>query len=217
MGIRVVLADDHRLVRQGLKALLQKECDIEIVAEAEDGTAAIKLVGEISPDVVIMDVAMPGLGGIEATQHITAKSPGTRIIGLSMYADRRFIVGMLSAGASGYLLKDCAGEEMVQAIRMVAAGSTFMSPAVANVVVKDYFHHLEKTGARAFSTLSSREEEVFKLLVEGKSAKQIAAKLCLSIKTIETHRQQIMKKLNLTSMAGLIKYAIREGMTSLDA
>ena len=216
MSIRIILADDHKIVREGIRSLLEKQADIEVVAEADDGRTLLKLVEEMLPNVVVADVAMPDLNGIEATRQITNKDPNIKVVALSMYSDRRFIMGMLSAGASGYLPKDCAFEELAQAIRTVAADRTYLSPTVADIVVKDYFHHLEKTDLSAFSILSSREREVLQLLAEGKTVKEIASHLAISVKTIETHRQQIMSKLNIHSVAELTKYAIREGLTSLE-
>ena len=216
MTIRVLLADDHKIVRQGLRGLLEKQPDIEVIAEAEDGRTAVRLVKEMSPNVVIMDVAMPDLNGIEATRQITAKAPGTKVVTLSMYSDRRFVAEMLGAGASGYLLKDCAFEELIQAIHTVAANQVYLSPTIVNTLVKDYIHRLEKSDASAFSLLTTREREVLQLLAEGKTTKEIGHQLYLSVKTIETYRQQIMIKLNIRSIAELTTYAIREGLTALE-
>jgi len=216
MSIKVLLVDDHRIVREGLRSLLEKEADIEVVAEAEDGLVLLGLVQEMLPDIVIMDVAMPNLNGIEATRQIISRVPGTKVLALSMYSDRRFVIGMLSAGASGYLLKDCAFEELTQAIRAVAANRTYLSPGIADIVVKEYLHHLEKTGFSAFSVLTAREREILQLLAEGRPVREIARDLCLSVKTIESHRQHIMTKLNIHSIANLTKYAISEGLTSLE-
>jgi len=216
MSIRVLLADDHKIIREGLRSLLEKQPDIEVVAEAENGLATLKLVDETAPNIVIMDVAMPDLNGTEATRQIIAKAPTVKVIALSMYSDRRFVIGMLSAGASGYLPKDCAFEELVQAIRTVAADRTYLSPSIVDIVVKDYFHHLEKTDSSVLSILTSREREVLQLLAEGRTVKEIARHLSLNVKTIETHCQQIMHKLDTHSIAKLTKYAIREGLTSLN-
>ena len=216
MSIRILLADDHKIVREGLRSLLEKQPDMEVTAEAEDGATILRLVEEKPFDIVIMDVAMTGLNGTEATRQIIAKTPTVKVLALSMYSDRRFIMGMLSAGASGYLSKDCAFAELVQAIRTVAADRTYLSPTIVDTVVKDYFHHLEKTAPSALSVLTSREREVLQLLAEGKSVKENAHHLCLSIKTIETHRQQTMNRLGIHSIAELTKYAIREGLTSLE-
>ena len=217
MSIRILLADDHKIMRQGLRSLLESEADMEVIAEAEDGLALLGLVQEMLPDIVIMDVAMPNLNGIEATRQIIGRAPGIKVLALSMYSDRRFITSMLSAGASGYLPKDCAFEELAQAIRAIAAGQTYLSPRIADIVVKEYVHHLKKTNSSAFSVLTDRQREVLQLLAEGKTIKEIARDLCLSVKTIETHRQQIMNKLNIHSIAELTKYAISEGLTSLES
>ncbi len=217
MIIRVLLADDHRIVREGLRGLLEKEADMEVIAEADDGLEIPRLVQEMSPHIVIMDVTMPNLNGIEATRQITTKAAGVKVLALSMHSDRRFVTGMLSAGASGYLLKDCAFEELVQAIRAITAGQTYLSPRIVNVVVKDYVHYLEKSNSSAVSILTAREREVLQLLAEGKTVKEIARDLYLSVKTIETHRRQIMNKLNTHSIAELTKYAISEGLTSLES
>ena len=221
MAVRVLIADDHKLVREGLRSLLEKEPDMKVIGEAADGHTALSLVQQESPDVVIIDVAMPNLNGIEATRQILTKAPNTRVIALSMYTDRRFIIGMLNAGASGYLPKDCAFEELAAAIRAVAANRTYLSPTIIDVVIKDYFHQLQFTQLRknntgVFSTLTSREREVTQLLAEGKTVKEIARHISLSVKTIETYRQHIMTKLNTHSIAELTKYALREGLTSLD-
>jgi DNA-binding NarL/FixJ family response regulator len=214
MAIRILLADDHKIVRQGLRTLLQKEPYMEVVAEAEDGRASLKLAQQLSPQVVIMDVGMPDLNGIEATRQVLADSPGIKVIALSMHSDRRFVVNMLKAGASGYLLKDSAFEELAAAIRAVMANKTYLSPGVSDVVIKDYISS-PKLDSSAFSVLTAREREVLQLMAEGKSTKQIADRLIVSVKTIETHRQQIMNKLNIHSVAELTKYAIREGLSSL--
>jgi len=212
MSIKVLLADDHRIVREGLRVLLETEADMEVIAEAKDGLTLLGLVQEMSPDIVLMDVAMPNLNGIEATRQIIGTALGIKVLALSMYSDRQFVIGMLSAGASGYLLKDCAFEELV--IRVVATNRTYLSPGIADIVVKEYLHHLEKTSCSAFSVLTVREREVLQLLAEGGTVGEIARGLCLSVKTIETHRQHIMNKLNIRSIARLTKYAVR--LTSLE-
>jgi two-component system response regulator NreC len=217
MAIRVIIADDHQIVRQGLRILLEREPDLEVVAEAEDGRLTVRLVRELHPDLVIMDVAMPDLNGIEATRQIILEWPKVKVIALSMYADKRFVVNMLKAGASGYLLKDCAFEELIRAIRVVLAQKTYLSPGVTDIVVKDYMKGTPPTAPSVFSVLTPREREVLQLMSEGKSTNMIADCLHVSVKTIETHRQQVMQKLNLRSIAELTKYAIREGLTSLES
>lgn len=216
MTIRVLVADDHKILREGLRSLLESQDDMEVVAEAEDGRTAVGLARELKPDVVVMDVAMPDLNGIEATRQIVADSPNVAVIGLSMHSDRRFVAGMLSAGAYGYLLKDCTFDELVEAIRSVVAGRRYLSPAVTGVVVDDYVRRLTKEESVPCSVLTAREREVLQLLAEGKSTKEMASQLHVSVKTIETHRQKIMEKLGLHSVAELTKYAIREGLVSLE-
>ncbi len=216
MSVKVVIADDHQIVRQGLRTLLEREPDLQVVAEAEDGRETVRLVREMNPEVVIMDVAMPDLNGIEAARQISAEYPQTKVIALSMYADKRFVVNMLKAGAAGYLLKDCAFEELVRAIRAVLINKTYLSAAVTDIVVKDYLTGASPLEASVFSLLSPREREVLQLMSEGRSTSKIADSLHVSIKTVETHRQQVMHKLNIHSVAELTKYAIREGLTSLE-
>lgn len=216
MTIRVLLAEDHKLVRECLRAALETEGDIEVVAEADNGRMAVKLTADKQPNIVVMDVVMPDLNGIEATRQILAKAPGVKVLALSMHSDRRFVAGMLSAGASGYVLKDCAFEELAQAIRMVAANKTYLSPRIAGVVVGDYVKQLAGANGQTASVLTAREREVAQLLAEGNSTKGVAATLHVSAKTIETHRRQIMAKLEIHSIAELTKFAIRAGLTSLD-
>ncbi len=214
MPIKIILADDHKIVRQGLRTLLEKEPDIEVIAEADDGRMAVRLARELSPQVIIMDVGMPDLNGIEATRQVLAETPGIKVIGLSMHCDRRFVMNMLKAGASGYLLKDSAFEELASAIRRVLANKIYLSPEISNIVVKDY---LQGGGDETvYTVLTPREREVLQLMAEGKSSRQIADLLNISIKTVETHRMQIQHKLEIYSVAELTKYAIREGLSSLD-
>ena len=215
MSIKVVLVDDHKVMREGLRALLKNESDLEVAGEAADGQSAFRLVSEIKPDLVIMDIAMPGLNGIETTRKIISKFSGVRVLALSAYSDRRFIFRVFKAGASGYLLKDCAFEELVCAIRAVSARQIYLSPGIANIVLKDYLRQSLKNSTSVFSVLTDREREVLQLLSEGKTTKQIAALLKVSVKTIETQRSRVMDKLNIRSIAELTKYAIREGITSL--
>jgi DNA-binding NarL/FixJ family response regulator len=215
MTLRIVLADDHKIVRDGLRNLLERYPDMEVAGEAEDGREALSLARKLSPDVVIMDIAMPDLNGIEATRQILAEIRNVKIIALSMHSDKRFVSEMLKAGASAYLLKDCAFEELVTAIRTIMKGKIYLSPGIAGVVIEDYLSKGSREDASAFSVLSDREREVLQLMVEGKSTKEIAAHLNVSAKTIETHRANIMAKLDIHTIAELTKYAIREGLTSL--
>jgi DNA-binding NarL/FixJ family response regulator len=215
MTIRVLLADDHKIVRDGLRNLLEKHADIAVLGEAEDGREALQLARKLSPDVVVMDIAMPELNGIEATRQILSEYPGIKIVALSMHSDKRFVSEMLKAGASAYLLKDCAFEELITAIRTIMTGKIYLSPGIAGVVLEDYIRSDRKPGPTVFSQLSDREREVLQLMAEGKTTKEVAAHLNVSIKTVETHRMNIMTKLDIHSIAELTKYAIREGLTSL--
>jgi DNA-binding NarL/FixJ family response regulator len=216
MTIRVLLADDHKIVREGLMSLLEKEPDIDVVAMADNGRTAVQLAGELKPDVAVLDIAMPEMNGIEATRRISRDDPEIKVLALSMHSARRFVTEALSAGAKGYLLKDCAAEELVRAIRTVAGNETYLSPKVAGLIVKDYLKHSPETTLSENSCLTNREREILQLIAEGESTKEIAFKIGVSIKTVETHRQQIMKKLNLHSVAELTRYAIREGLTPLN-
>lgn len=217
MATRVLLADDHRIIREGLRSLLQKQSDMEVVEEAQDGITAVRLTEKLHPDIVIMDIGMPDLNGIEAARQIITRVKGVKVIALSMHSDKRFVLEMLKAGASGYLLKDCAFEELINAIRTVSAGQIYLSHRVTGVVVDEYLHNRPTRDGTAYNLLSAREREVLQLLAEGNSTKSIASSLNVSIKTVETHRQQIMEKLNLHSVAELTKYAVKEGLTSLDS
>ncbi|MEW6192922.1 MAG: response regulator transcription factor [Bacillota bacterium] len=216
MSTRIILADDHKIVRDGLAALLAKVPGLEVVAEAADGRTAVRLAREMLPDVVIMDISMPDLNGIEATRQIVAEVSGVKVIALSMHSGRRLVMEVFKAGASGYLFKDCAFEELASAIRSVVAGDTYLSPKIAGVMVKELATQSLTDTPVAFSVLTAREREVLQLLAEGKTTKKIASLLHLSTKTVETHRQQIMKKLNIHSVAELTRFAIREGLVSLD-
>lgn len=215
MTTRVLLVDDHKIMRQGLRTMLETETDAEVIGEAEDGHAAIELAESLVPDIVIMDVGMPGMNGMEATRRIAGETAGPRVIALSMHSDKRFVMEMLRAGASGYLLKDGAFEELAQALDAVSSGKTYLSPTIADVVLAATMQKSTATEAAPASVLTPREREVLQLIAEGNTTKAIAAKLGVSVKTIETHRQNIMEKLQIRSVAELTKYAIREGITSL--
>ena len=216
MSIRVLLSDDHRIVREGLRSLLEKEPDIELVGEAEDGRSTLELASRLKPQVVVMDISMPDLNGIDATRKLLEKLPSVKVLALSMHTDQRFIEGMLRAGATGYLPKDCASEELVLAIRTVLSNQTYLSPSIADVVRRDYLSQRRGADISVSYVLTEREREVLQLMAEGKNTKEIASRLQVSVKTIETFRQHIMQKLNLHSLAELTKYAIREGLTSLE-
>ncbi len=216
MSIKVLLADDHAIIREGLRSLLEKQPEMEVIADTDDGRKAVELVRELLPDIVIMDITMPGLNGIEATRQITAEFPDVKVIALSIHSKRRFVADMLSAGATGYILKECLFDELVQAIKAVAAGGRYLSPRITDVVVSDYVKRLSATAYSPFEALKTREREVLQLVAEGKSTKQIALELHVSSKTIEANRRQIMEKLNIHSVAELTKYAVREGLTTLE-
>jgi DNA-binding NarL/FixJ family response regulator len=215
MIIRILLADDHAIILDGLASLLERNTDFKVVGRARDGMSAVRLAAELFPDVVIMDISMPGLNGIEATRRILAANPKRRVIALSMHNDGRYISEALKSGALGYLLKESAFEELIAAVRTVMKGQCYLSASIAGVVIKDYVRHLEKTESGAFSVLTPREREVLQALSEGLSTKEIACRLSVSVKTVETYRSQIMEKLDIHSVAELTKYAIREGITSL--
>jgi DNA-binding NarL/FixJ family response regulator len=216
MSIRVLLVDDHKIIREGLCTLLKKTPDIEVVAEAENGRMALQLAREVMPDVIVMDVSMPGLNGIEATRKILAALPDIKVVTLSMHSDNRLVVGMLTAGASGYLLKDCSFEELENAIRTVVANQIYLSPQLTRDIIKYQVRNSPLTKSSPFSILTGKEREILQLVVEGNNTKQIARILKVSIKTVEAHRKKIMTKLNIHSISGLTKYAIRQGLTSLE-
>lgn len=213
MSIRVMLVDDHRIVVEGLRSLLGSEPGIEVVAAAENGRVSVQLARELRPDVVLMDMAMPEMNGIEATRRIAGEIPGTQVLALSMHADRRFVVEALNAGAKGYLLKECAADELVTAIRTVAANDTYLSKKITGLIVKEYIERIPGLPTSSASLLTPREREILQLIAEGKSTKEIAFTMEISVSTVETFRRLIMKKLDLYSVAELTKYAIREGLT----
>jgi len=213
--IRVLLADDHKLIRAGLVLVVQQQPDLSVVGEADDGRQAVELVESLKPDVVVMDIGMPNLNGIEAARQITALHPDTAVVILSMHADEGYVLRALKAGARAYLLKDSATADLAQAIRAVAEGKSFFSPAVSKVLLQDYMRKLRRTGAEdSYDLLSPREREVLQLVAEGKSNKEVANLLSLSTYTVETHRAKIMQKLNLKGVPELILYAVRKGIIS---
>ena len=217
MGIKILLADDHKLLREGLRALIEEQQNMTVIAEAENGRSAVQLSARLSPDIIVMDISMPGLNGIDATRRITAELPGVKVIALSMHADRNFVVEMFKAGAMGYLLKDCAFEELIRAINTVVANKAYLSAKLSDTMIKDYVNLFPGKNLSVFSALTNREREILQLLAEGKGTREISAGLNVSTKTVETFRRQIMKKLDIHSVAELTKYAIRAGLTSLDA
>jgi len=217
VAIRIVLADDHALLRQGVRSLIEDEKDMEVIGEANDGREVVSLCDDLCPDVVVMDIAMPHLNGIEATRKIRSEAGTVKVLALSMHNDKRYAAGMLAAGASGYLLKDCVYDELVEGIRKVASGGTYLSPGIQGIILGDYVERMAEGGGAdpsAFSVLTEREREVLQLVAEGQTTKEIADALYISVKTVESHRQNIMEKTGLHNVAELTKYAIREGLTS---
>ena len=214
--VRIILADDHQILREGLRGILMKHSDMEIVAEADNGMTTVDMAKQLSPDVVIMDITMPDLNGIEATRQILRDAPGVRVIALSMHSDRHFIERMLQSGASGYLLKHCASRELITAIRTVQAGKLYLSKTITDLTLEEVQELKNASSASHSSSLTAKEREVLQMVAEGCSTKLIAGRLHVTENTIEKHRQHIMDKLGLHTIADLTKYAIREGMTSLE-
>jgi DNA-binding NarL/FixJ family response regulator len=212
----ILLADDHRIFRDGLRPLLAAQPSLRVVAEAADGLEALRLAKELRPDIAVLDVSMPGLNGIEVTRRLAVEAPQVTSIVLSMHSDRRFVLEALRAGARGYLLKDEGIEELLRAIRAVQAGETYLCAAVGQQVIHDYVRLADADAGSVFALLTPREREVLQLLAEGLATKEVAARLKLSVKTIETHRKALMDKLEIHSIAQLTKYAIREGLTPLE-
>lgn len=209
--IRVLLVDDHGLLRKGVRSVLAQDASIVVVAEASDGAQAVRLAEEVSPDVVLLDVAMPGLNGLDAAAQIARRTKRTGVIVLSMYSDEEYLVRAVSAGVRGYLLKDSAEPDLVRAVRTVAAGKTFFSPAIADMLFDDYLLRLQREGVQdSYELLTDREKQVLQLLAEGKTNKDVAIALSLGLSTIETHRLNLMKKLDLHNTAELVLYAVRK-------
>ena len=213
MSVKIIIADDHKIMRDGLRNMLDKEPGMEVVAEAKNGREDLRLAEQLRPDILIMDISMDDLNGIDATRSLVGKGLGTRVIALSMHADKRFVAGMFEAGAMAYLLKECSYEELIQAIRQVMSGRTYLCSMISGVMIRDYIQRMRRNEP---SVLSPREKEILQLMAEGSTTKRIADQLKVSVKTVETHRQHIMDKLNIFSIAELTKYAIKEGITSLD-
>lgn len=214
--MRILIADDHGIVREGLKILIENEADMEVVGEAEDGLMVTQLAKELSPDVIVMDISMPNLNGVEATHLILEENPDTRIIALSVHFDKHFVTEMLKAGASGYVLKSCLFDEVLRALRTVSRNEHYLSPKITDIVLDDYKHYMATYNKTDENRLTARERQIVQLLAEGKSAKQIASHLNISPKTADANRRQVMNKLGIFSVAELTKYAIREGLTSTE-
>ena len=215
MNTRILITDNHPIFREGLRSLLSREADLEVAGEAGSGIEAIEKAGELNPDVIIMDIHMPGMNGIEATRRILAENRIIRVLALSMEADRRFIVEALESGAAGYMLKDAFYAELAVAVRAVAAGDTYLGPQITELIIRDFMRRVPEKLPLSFSILTTREREIIQLIADGGNAKEIAARFGCSVKTVEVHRHNIMKKLNLFSIAELTKYAVREGLSSL--
>jgi two-component system, NarL family, response regulator NreC len=213
--IRIVLADDHVVMRNGLKLLLERQSNFEVAGEAINGREAVEICEKEKPDVLVLDIAMPNLNGIEAARQISAKMPQIAIVILSMHSDESYVLRALKAGARAYLLKDSAEADLINAIRAVTEGKAFFSPAISKMLVEDYMRRLEQRGVEdSYELLTTREREILQLLAEGKSNKEVAAMLNLSLYTVETHRGNILQKLNLHSVPELILYAVRKGVIS---
>jgi two-component system response regulator NreC len=213
--LRVLLADDHNLIRAGLRLVVAQQPDFVVAGEASNGREAVAMAESLAPDVVVMDIGMPDLNGIEACRQIREKHPETQVVMLSMHSDEGYILRALKAGARAYLLKDSAEADLARAIHAAAEGKSFFSPAVARILLEDYMRKLERTGAEdSYELLTPREREVLQLVAEGNSSKDIANGLNLSVYTVETHRAKIMQKLNLKSVPELILYAVRKGIIS---
>lgn len=211
--IRIILADDHQLFRRGLRALLEQQPDLSIVAEAKDGREAVAAARSLRPDVLVADIGMPNLNGIEAARQLKESSSDTAIVIVSMHSDESYVLRALKAGAKGYLLKDSAEDDLIRAIRAVTNGKSFFSPAVSKVLLDDYVRKLQKLGAEdPYDLLTPREREILQLVVEGKSNKDVANMLSLSVYTVETHRSNLMEKLNLKGVPELMLYAVRKGI-----
>jgi DNA-binding NarL/FixJ family response regulator len=214
--MRILIADDHGIVREGLRSLIEKEPDMEVVGEAKDGVETVESARQLKPDIIIMDVSMPNLNGIEATRIILSENPKIKVIVLSIHIERRIVKEILSAGAAGYVLKTYLFEELSRALRSVMVNGYYLSPKVTSIVVGEYLDDSAKVQAGDKVNLTSREREVLQLIAEGKSSKQIALMLHVSQKTIETHRRKLLEKIEASGVAELTKYAIREGITSVE-
>jgi len=216
MSTRILLVDDHGIVREGLRSVLEKEEDLKVVGEAEDGREAFGLVGDLLPDIIVMDITMPNLNGVDATRQIVREFPAVRVIALSMHSNRMFVTNMLKAGASGYVLKECLSDELVEAVRTVAGGGWYLSPRITGVVIDDYVQHLSDIPDSPIEVLTQREREVLQLIGEGKNTKQIALELHVSTKAIEANRRRMMEKLDAHSIPELVIKGIQGGLISVE-
>jgi DNA-binding NarL/FixJ family response regulator len=216
MATKILIADNHGILRQGISALIEKHSDMEVVGQADNGLTVVELARELQPDVVLMDVSMPKLNGIEATRQIKSELPDIKVLALSVHAKREFVLDMVRAGVSGYMLKECVFDDLVHAIEVIVAGQSYLSPQIATIVLegitKDSVFGIVDSDSKA---LTPRENQILQLLTEGNSAKQIASQLGLSVKTVEATRRQIMEKTEVDNLADLTKYAIREGLTTV--
>jgi len=215
MSIRILLVDDHEVMCEGLEALLKKEPDMEVIGRAADGRSAVRMARELSPDVVIMDIGMPNLNGIDATRQLTSECPNVKVLVLSTHSDGSLIAKALKVGASGYILKDSAFAELTEAINAISKDRPYLCSRAARIVFADYMKMLSNSNWSWSGGLTAREREVLQLVAEGKTTKEVAATLHVSVKTVDSHREHIMDKLNIHNVAGLTKYAIREGLTFL--
>ena len=215
--IKVVVADDHTILRQGIKALLDNQAGIEVIGEAKDGREALTLIERLQPDVILMDIAMPGLNGLEATRRIKKKFPKIKVLVLTMYTNEEYVFQILQAGANGYLVKETAFQDLISAITAVYRDEAFMSPSISKKVINRYTQRAQKTNDTTCDVLTTREREVLQLIAEGSSSKKIAEALFISPKTVETHRTHIMDKLNIHNRTDLVKYAIRKGIVDIDS
>lgn len=216
MSIRILIVDDHSITREGLKVLLNKMDNFEVVAEAENGRVALSLTRKVQPDVIVMDINMPDLNGVDASRQILAEFPQIKIIALSMYSDKSYVRGMLKSGVAGYLLKNCAFEELSTAIQTVMRNQTYLSPKISEIVRKEFIKMMSTGETGNTELLTDKEREVLQLIAEGRKTKEIAEQLHISVKTVEARRSKIMEKLNINNVAGLTKFAIREGLTSIE-
>ena len=215
-NIKVLVADDHTILRQGIKALLDNQAGIEVIGEAKDGREALALVERLLPDVILMDIGMPGLNGLEATRRIKKKFPGIKVLVLTMYTNEEYVFQILNAGANGYLVKETAFQDLISAIKAVYRDEAFMSPSISKKVINRYTQGVRKANDTTCDILTTREREILQLIAEGSSSKKIAEALFISPKTVETHRTHIMDKLNIHNRTDLVKYAIRTGIVDID-